>query len=53
LLRALEQVQDLGAVVIAASAVLDRSPAVARRFADAGIKWMPLLTWEDIGIEPI
>lgn len=53
LLRAAERVQELGAVVVAASAVLDRSPAVAERFAGAGIAWMPLLTWTDLGIEPL
>lgn len=53
LLRAAERVRDLGAEVIAASALLDRSPAVAERFAAEGIRWVPLLTWADLGIEPL
>jgi orotate phosphoribosyltransferase len=53
LLKAVEKVRDLGAVVVAATALLDRSPAVADRFAAAGVTWVPLLNWSDIGIEPL
>lgn len=53
LLRAAERVRELGVEVIAASALLDRSPSVAPRFAAAGIAWVPLLTWADVGIEPL
>ncbi len=53
LLRAAEKVTDLGAVVVAATALLDRSPQVAERFAEAGVPWLPLLTWTDLGIEPL
>lgn len=53
LLRAIERVQELGAVVVMATALLDRSPAVAGRFAAVGIDWSPLLTWVDLDIEPL
>lgn len=53
LLRAVDQVRELGVEVIAATALLDRSPSVAPRFAAAGITWVPLLTWADVGIEPL
>lgn len=53
LLRAAEKVTDLGAEVVAATALLDRSPQVAARFADAGIRWEPLLNWVDLGIEAL
>jgi orotate phosphoribosyltransferase len=53
LLRAVERVRELGVEVVAATALLDRSPSVAARFAAAGIKWVPLLTWTDLGIEPL
>ncbi|MDA8045151.1 MAG: phosphoribosyltransferase family protein [Actinomycetota bacterium] len=53
LLRAAEKVTDLGATVVAASALLDRSPRVVERFRAAGVAWAPLLTWEDLGIEPL
>ena len=53
LLRAVDRVRELGVEVIAATTLLDRSPAVASRFAAAGIAWFPLLTWADVGIEPL
>ena len=53
LLRAIDRVVALGAVVVVATALVDRSPAVAARFAEARIAWRPLLTWDDIGIEPL
>lgn len=53
LLRAVDQVLELGVTVVAASGLLDRGPEVGRRFAERGIPWLPLVTWEDIGIEPL
>ena len=53
LLRAAERLVELGAVIVAATALLDRSPQVAERFLAAGIRWEPLLTWADLGIEPL
>jgi orotate phosphoribosyltransferase len=53
LLDAVARIRELGVDVVAATALLDRSPSVALRLADAGIPWMPLLTWDDIGIEPL
>jgi orotate phosphoribosyltransferase len=53
LLKAVERVAALGVEVVAATALLDRSPQVAQRFAAAGVPWSPLLTWADLGIEPL
>ncbi|MGH9114452.1 MAG: orotate phosphoribosyltransferase [Acidimicrobiales bacterium] len=53
LLRAVRQVQQLEVEVVGATALLDRSPAVAKRFAAAGVPWLPLLTWSDLGIDPL
>jgi orotate phosphoribosyltransferase len=53
LLKAVDRVAELGVEVVAATALLDRSPQVAERFAGAGIRWVPLLTWEDLGIDPL
>jgi orotate phosphoribosyltransferase len=53
LLRAAEKVTDMGAQVVAGTALLDRSPQVAERFRAAGVRWRPLLTWVDLGIEPL
>jgi orotate phosphoribosyltransferase len=53
LLKAVERIRELGVEVVAATALLDRSPSVGPRFAAAGVAWLPLLTWADIGIEPL
>jgi orotate phosphoribosyltransferase len=53
LLRAVERIRDLGAEVVAATALLDRSPSVGARFAAADVEWVPLLTWADLGIDPL
>lgn len=53
LLRALERVDELGVNVIAATALVDRSPAVAERLAAAGVRWVPLLSWQDLEIDPL
>jgi orotate phosphoribosyltransferase len=53
LLRAVDQIGELGVTVVAASGLLDRGPEVARRFAARSIPWLPLVTWEDIGIAPL
>ena len=53
LLRAVDRIRELGVEVLAATALLDRSPTVGPRFAAAGIIWTPLLTWVDLGIEPL
>jgi orotate phosphoribosyltransferase len=53
LLRAIDRVLELGAAAVAAVTLLDRGPAVARRFQDRGIRYEPLLTWSDIGIDAL
>jgi orotate phosphoribosyltransferase len=53
LLRSVERLRELGVEVVAATALLDRSPAVRGRFEAAGIDWRPLLTWADLGIAPL
>lgn len=53
LLKAVDRVRELGVEVIAATALLDRSPRVAQRFEEAGVRWVPLLNWVDLGIEPL
>jgi len=53
LLRAVDRVLELGVVAVAAVTLLDRSPAAAPLFAARGIRYLPLLTSADIGIEPL
>jgi orotate phosphoribosyltransferase len=53
LLDAMAKVRDLGVEVVAATALLDRSPRVQAAFDEAGIAWRPLLRWDDLGIAPL
>jgi orotate phosphoribosyltransferase len=53
LLRAVDRVLEMGAVCVAAVTLLDRGEAAGRRFAERGIPYQPLLTWTDIGIDPL
>jgi orotate phosphoribosyltransferase len=53
LLKGVDRLKELGVEVVAATAILDRSPRVAERLAEAGIAWHPLLTWDDLGIAPL
>jgi orotate phosphoribosyltransferase len=53
LLRAVDRVADLGVTPVAAVTLVDRGPASRSRFAERGIAYHPLLTWADIGIEPL
>ncbi|MBO0748060.1 MAG: hypothetical protein J2O47_06910 [Acidimicrobiaceae bacterium] len=53
LLRGVTTVRELGAKVFAATAILDRSPDAGPRIEAEGIRWVPLLRWSDIGIEPL
>lgn len=53
LLRALEAVQAAGADVRAASAVVDRGETAAARLSALGVWYRPLLTYRDLGIDPV
>lgn len=53
LLRAVDRVLELGVRPIAAVTLLDRSTQAAAGFAERGIRYQPLLTYADIGIEPL
>jgi len=53
LLEAYDVVRSTGAEVVAACTVLDRGEEMAARCADLGVAYLALLTYEDLGIEPI
>jgi orotate phosphoribosyltransferase len=53
LIRAVDRVLDLEVVVVAAVTLLDRGTAAGPRFAERSIPYRPLLTWVDIGIDPL
>jgi orotate phosphoribosyltransferase len=53
LLRAVDRVLELEVLPVVAVTLLDRGAAAASRFAERGIRYLPLLSYADIGIEPL
>jgi orotate phosphoribosyltransferase len=53
ILAALEAVQEAGATVSLAVALVDRGEQTAPKFAELGVPYRPLLTYRDLGIEPV
>jgi orotate phosphoribosyltransferase len=51
--RAYEAVVATGATVVAAAALVDRGGAAGGFFAERGVPYTPVLTWVDLGIEPV
>ena len=52
-LTALEVVRATGAEVVLVTALVDRGDTAAPAFAAAGVTYSPLLTWRDVGIDPV
>ncbi len=50
---AYERVRTLGAVVVFATTLVDRGERAAPFFAAAGVPYVPMLTYGDLGIEPV
>jgi orotate phosphoribosyltransferase len=46
-------VTGLGAEVVAACTLVDRGEVASRYFADQGVPYVPLVTYADLGIEPV
>lgn len=53
IVEACEAVQETGAEVAAATALVDRGPGTAAAFARLGIPYRSLLTYVDLGMAPI
>lgn len=53
ILRAYEEVVKTGAQVVAASALVDRGGHAAEQFADRGVEYLPVATFEDLGLDPV
>jgi orotate phosphoribosyltransferase len=53
IVRAFEAVVAEGAEVLLAVAVVDRGDAAGRELRDRGVPYEPLLTYRDLGIEPV
>jgi orotate phosphoribosyltransferase len=53
ILDAYEVVRDLGARVVGAVTLLDRGEVARPKFDAAGVPYFPVLTYRDLGIEPV
>lgn len=51
--KAYEAIGALGAEVVAAVTLVDRGDVAVRFFEDKGIPYFPLVTYRDLGIEPV
>ncbi|HEV7886858.1 MAG TPA: phosphoribosyltransferase family protein [Acidimicrobiales bacterium] len=51
--KAFSAVEGLGAVVVAASTLVDRGEIAKRFFEEKAIPYFPLVTYRDLGIEPV
>jgi orotate phosphoribosyltransferase len=52
-LEAYEAVLATGAEVVGVTAIVDRGPATAAIFAGLGVPFRALLTYRDLGIDPV
>jgi orotate phosphoribosyltransferase len=53
ILEAYEQVKATGADVVLAVTLVDRGDEAAKRFADIGVPYKPLITYHDLGIPAV
>ena len=52
-LEAYEVVRETGAEVVGATTLVDRGETARARFQAAGVPYFPVLTYRDLGIEPV
>jgi orotate phosphoribosyltransferase len=53
LFDAYEVVRETGAEIVAACTILDRGEEIAPRFAELGVPYVAVLSYRDLGIEPL
>jgi orotate phosphoribosyltransferase len=53
ILKALDAVEQLGAKVVAAVALVDRGESAAPEFERRAIPYVPVVTYRDLGIQPV
>lgn len=51
--QAWQSIQDTGAQIVAAVTLVDRGEVANKFFADVGVPYLPLLTYQDLGIDPV
>ena len=53
IIKAIEAIRDVGAEVVLAVALVDRSDATGKRLEQLGIRYIPLMTYQELGIDPV
>jgi orotate phosphoribosyltransferase len=53
IVKAFDAITAVGATVVAAVTLVDRGEAATRYFAELGVPYAPLLTYRDLGIDPV
>lgn len=53
IIKAFEAVTETGADIVAAVTLVDRGDSARLRFAERGVDYLPMATYEDLGIEPV
>lgn len=53
ILRALDGIKDTGAEIVLAVALVDRGEGATQRLAERGVLYRPVITYRDLGIEPV
>ncbi len=53
IVKTLDALDEVGADVVLATVLLDRGPAARAVIEARGVRYVPVLTWDDFGIEPI
>jgi orotate phosphoribosyltransferase len=53
MITAYQRVVETGATVVAAVALVDRGDTAARRFAELGVPYGAVVTYADLGIDPV
>lgn len=51
--QAWQSIEDTGAQIVAAVTLVDRGDVAAEFFAGVGVPYLPLFTYDDLGIEPL
>jgi orotate phosphoribosyltransferase len=53
ILKALDAIEPLGVQVVLAVSIVDRGKSTSDRLQERGVTYAPILTYEDLGIDPV
>lgn len=53
IVQALQPIAETGAEIVFATAIMDRGKSASDRLGEHGIKFVPVCTYEDLGIDPV